>query len=193
MTAEDSLNISIGSRELFRIVFAGEFGVGKTTALKQISQTPISSGEVESLELRENHLKEGKTSTTVGYDYGEIGLTGGVYVSLIGLPGQERFEDMWDILLKTHAGVVLWIYGNHRNMLQECRKWLEILQRRDAVDHLCVVVTRLAPEEEQLRLEHVAKLVAEFNPRAHVMAGDPREKNDVVQAVGKALDIAAKS
>lgn len=181
------MKVSIGQQIDHQIIFAGAFGVGKTTALKAISSIPVANTDVKSLELTEEHIVAGKNTTTVGFDYGELKLPDGSVIALIGLPGQNRFDSMWDKLLARDTGVVLWVYGNQAEDMQQCRQWLDTLKARKATRQLCVALTRLPTPTPKPILEKYRQLVAQYNPYAPVLAVDPRKPAHVMQAVTMAV------
>lgn len=181
------MKVSIGYKANFKIVFAGSFGVGKSTAIRTISDIEVVNTDVKSLELTRLLDNTGKTTTTVGFDYGELYMPDSTVVALYGLPGQERFDDMWGNILTADSGVILWLYGNSTESLNECKKWLEILKAHQAIRYLTVVVTRLPIPTPSIVLQPYRDLVRQYNPYAPVMSADPRNKNQVIQAVLMAI------
>lgn len=179
----------LGKQTRYQLVFAGPFGVGKTTALRAISDSPVVSTDVHSDEAVLAGLQlGGKTTTTVGLDYGEWHLPGeSGRVSLIGVPGQDRFEAMWDALLPGSSGVVLWVYGDSAEGLMQCEAWLEILRTRNALTRLAVALTRLDPQADDELIEPFRALVKTFHPMAPVLTADPRQPEHVIQAVMMAI------
>jgi uncharacterized protein len=91
----------------FKIVVAGAFGVGKTTLINHISDTPVVGTEVAT----SGDEAESKSSTTVGLEYGTYRLVDDEFdisLLLFGTPGQERFRFMWDIVsIGADAALVL--------------------------------------------------------------------------------------
>lgn len=179
--------IFIGQQIDHQIVFAGSFGVGKTTALRAISDIPVVNTDVQSLELTDLHRASGKTTTTVGYDYGELRLPDGTAIALLGLPGQGRFHAIWDKLLKRDTGVVLWVHTGRDDAMQECQHWLNELEERKATAQLCVALTRLPTPTPETALSQYRQLVAQYNPYAPVLAADPRKRGHVLQTVTMAV------
>ncbi len=177
------LNVSLGHTASYKVVFAGAFGVGKTTALANVSEIEVANNDVGSIEVTQNEIAEGKATTTVGYDYGEIFLPDGSLVTLFGLPGQERFDEVWGMILKSYDGIVLWLYGDKDDSLAECENWLANLKRYDATDNICVVVTRVPIPTDDAVLDPFRALVAKYNPYAPVMSGDPRNPKHVMSAI----------
>ncbi|MCC7151839.1 MAG: hypothetical protein IT501_07525, partial [Rubrivivax sp.] len=123
----------------------------------------------------------------VGFDYGEWQFPDGARVGLFGVPGQERFNAMWDALLPQSSAVVLWLFGNRANALAEGHFWLDALAARKAVTRLAVAVTRVSPQAPDHELEPYRRLAARYHPLAPVITADPREPASVMQAIMVAL------
>ncbi|MEU5898769.1 GTP-binding protein [Streptomyces venezuelae] len=99
---------------MLKIVIAGGFGVGKTTAVAAVSDiTPLSTEEylteastgVDSLEG-----VEAKETTTVAFDFGRTSLPDApvpLELFLFGTPGQDRFGDLWYDLSRGAVGAVV--------------------------------------------------------------------------------------
>ena len=180
------MKVVLGHQTSHQVVFVGPLGVGKTTALRAISDIPVTSTEADSSEIAQLG-PTAKTTTTVGFDYGEWAFEDGTRVGLFGVPGQERFNAMWDALLPQSSAVVLWLYGDHANALAECRFWLDALAARQAVTRLAVALTRLPPHTPDARLDPYRTLTSRYHPLAPVITADPRAPGDVVQAILVAL------
>ena len=95
-----------------KIVIAGGFGVGKTTAVGVISDSPPLTTEAAMTDVaaqidRTGEIPE-KTTTTVAIDFGTIRLDEGLKLYLFGTPGQDRFGFMWhDICLGALGALVI--------------------------------------------------------------------------------------
>jgi small GTP-binding protein len=81
----------------FKVVVAGPFAAGKTTLIESISETTVVGTEAPT-SGREATVK---ATTTVGMEYGTFTVDDGdlrIELLLYGVPGQERFRFMWDIV-----------------------------------------------------------------------------------------------
>lgn len=181
------MQIVLGHAVSHQVVFAGPFGVGKTTALRAVSDIAVVNTDVATLEASNQSQAEGKSTTTTGLDYGEWQFPDGTRVSLIGVPGQDRFEAMWDVLIPRSSAIVLWLYGDSPNRLRDASHWLQALAQRKALARLAVAVTRVPDDRAEAVLQPFREVVGRFHPLAPVITADPRRPADVMQAIMIAL------
>lgn len=101
-----------------KLVIAGGFGVGKTTLVNTVSQTPMLGTEAQmteaSIGVDELGPKSAKTTTTVAMDWGRLSLDPGLLLYLFGAPGQDRFWFLWDDLVRGAVGAI--VLADTRNL-----------------------------------------------------------------------------
>ncbi|MDQ0990730.1 ATP/GTP-binding protein [Streptomyces sp. V3I7] len=96
-----------------KLVIAGGFGVGKTTAIGAISDiTPLKTEELLTTQSEATDSLTGiaeKRTTTVAFDFGRAGWDDPepVELYLFGTPGQPRFWDFWHVLAEGAFGAVV--------------------------------------------------------------------------------------
>ena len=94
-----------------KIVVAGGFGVGKTTAVSSISEiTPLTTeAAITSVAAEIDRTGEvpAKTTTTVALDFGCITIDDDLKLYLFGTPGQDRFGFMWHDLSHGALGALV--------------------------------------------------------------------------------------
>jgi len=164
-----------------RIAFIGPYGVGKSTAIRAVSdisvlgsEAGISQGRGEAGHGSDKHL------TTVGLEYGEIRLSAQERFALFGLPGQDRFEHMWRMVLPGAMGVLLLLHA--ADPLDVFRVWLDRVATHAPGGNLVVGVTRAQAEGESA-LQRYRTLLTRHGARAAAFTLDPRVADDVRCAV----------
>ena len=108
-------------------------------------------------------------------------------MSLIGVPGQERFEAIWDVMFPRSSAIVLWLFGDRDPYLRDCTKWLDALAKRKAISRLAVAVTRVTDANLETAIGPYRDLIEQYHPLAPVITADPRRASDVLQAITMAL------
>src|SRR5215470_9987483 len=94
-----------------KILVAGGFGVGKTTAVTTISEIAPLTTEAQMTSagagVDNGSLVPGKHTTTVAMDFGRITIDESVKLYLFGTPGQDRFGFMWRDLANGALGALV--------------------------------------------------------------------------------------
>ncbi|WP_433479090.1 GTP-binding protein [Spirillospora sp. CA-142024] len=115
-----------------KLVIAGGFGVGKTTAVGSISEIRPLTTEASITEVAAgvddlSHTP-GKTTTTVAMDFGCITIDPTLKLYLFGTPGQERFGFMWNDLVEGALGGLV-IVDTRR--LDDCYAAVDYFEHKD--------------------------------------------------------------
>jgi signal recognition particle receptor subunit beta len=94
-----------------KIVIAGGFGVGKTTAVSAISEiTPLATEAAMTAvaaAVDQAGTPTDKATTTVALDFGCITLDQDLKLYLFGTPGQDRFGFMWNDIVGGALGALV--------------------------------------------------------------------------------------
>lgn len=110
---------------LNKILFAGPVGAGKTTAIAAVSDTPV----VKTDAMATDEVRDRKNRTTVAMDYGTLKVDSELTIQLIGTPGQQRFDFMWEILAMGAIGAVLLIDNARPDPLDDLDFYLKCFDR----------------------------------------------------------------
>lgn len=178
------MDLVIGHPVITQVVFVGPYGVGKTTAVRTLSDVPVLTTE-SNTSMQQSRQVPLKPTTTVGIDYGEWTDGSGHRHALIGTPGQTRFSAMRRTALVADAAVVLWLYGNRRERLTDADQWLTRLGFETELSRVVVAVTRIelgdGPELADYRT-----VADKHYPGMPVLAADPRGRLHVARVVEQA-------
>lgn len=160
---------------IYKIVFTGPVGTGKTTAIRAISDVePFATEEIATDETRD--LKE---HTTVAMDYGMMHLDSGETLHLYGTPGQERFDFMWDILTDNAIGLILLLNNESPEPLKDAEFYLDAFEALISKTGIAVGVTRTTPGRGPTLDDYYA-LLSDRQVIGPVMETDARNTSDVI-------------
>lgn len=156
---------------VYKLVFAGPVGSGKTTAIQSLSDIEVVRTEAKA----SDEVRRLKQTTTVAMDYGLMKLASGDQVRLYGTPGQKRFDFMWDILTENALGLVLMLKGDAPDPVADLR--LYVNEFRTFIDRTALVVGVTHTEGEGWRARQaVARAMRELGLAPCVMDTDARSR-----------------
>ncbi|MEY2340862.1 ATP/GTP-binding protein [Acidithiobacillus sp. IBUN Pt1247-S3] len=123
MTSTDTdPSLPLAPRKTRKILIAGHVGAGKTTVLQTLFGDQALTTDARYSEA----VMSGKTSTTVAMDYGVIDCpASNDRLHIYAIPGQERFQFMWEILSKNAAGILLLMDARISKPLQAIHLYLD--------------------------------------------------------------------
>ncbi len=163
---------------VYKLVFAGPVGAGKTTAVQALSDIEVVSTESTATD----ETRRLKRTTTVAMDYGVMKLDNGDQVHLYGTPGQKRFDFMWEIVAENALGLVLLLKGDATDPLADLR--IYVGEFREFIDQTALVVgiTHAEASGWQVRQQVARELVALGLP-PFVMDADSRSREHMATLV----------
>lgn len=156
-----------------KLAIVGEVGSGKTQLIHTISEiSPFATEARSSVDI-------GKEYTTVGIDYGRLTLEEDIALGLYGLPGQKRFQLLWDMVQQGLWGLLILVKFNPD---------MEIKAMLPIIEHFCsekndvpIVVgishTDISEDDDHLEifLEAVQYTLDDHDIVAPVVIVDPRQ------------------
>ncbi|MBL9185648.1 MAG: ATP/GTP-binding protein [Verrucomicrobiaceae bacterium] len=158
-----------------KVIFAGPVGAGKTTAICAVSEVePVVTDALASDEVRDR-----KETTTVAMDYGRVSLKNGDRVHLYGTPGQDRFDFMWEILMKGGCGLILLVDNAREDPLADVKTYTTAFAELIKDHRLVIGVTRTDLKAEP-GLDEYRELLDLFSLRVPVLSVDARKPQDVM-------------
>jgi signal recognition particle receptor subunit beta len=178
----------IGHAHLRQVAFVGPFGVGKTTAVRSLSDIPVVNTDV--LTAVGSLPRPGsprKRTTTVGLDYGEWHRSDGSVVCLVGTPGQERFVTVRRSAMPRSTSIVLWLFGDQSYAVEEADEWMGYLGDSRTWARMTLAVTRSTDSPDAPALDDYVDMLRRYDPSIPVVAADPRVRADVKRTVLLAL------
>lgn len=162
----------------YKLIIAGPVGVGKTEAVRALSDTGVVTTE----ELASDDVKHLKKTTTVAMDYGVMKLATGEQVRLYGTPGQKRFDFMWEILSENALGLVLLLSAKEKDPVAHLHDYLDSFMPLIESSALVVGITHA----EQMAWDLHGRLsdaLVERGVVANVSVVDARNKEQMQQLV----------
>lgn len=143
-----------------KLLFIGPVGVGKTSAIRSLSEHDQNI-ETEATASDLTGLR--KATTTVAMDYACMNLSADESILLYGTPGQSRFRFMWDLLannLAADCAGIIFLVDNTRNYPMQDLKYYaaefaELIARKPVIVGVTRSDLRAEPglEEYQATLE----------------------------------------
>ncbi|MFA5684428.1 MAG: ATP/GTP-binding protein [Lysobacteraceae bacterium] len=165
---------------VYKLVFAGPVGAGKTTAVQALSDIEVVSTE----SVASDETRRLKRTTTVALDYGVMKLDNGDQVHLYGTPGQKRFDFMWEIVAENALGLVLLLKADAADPLADLRTYVG--EFREFINQTGLVVGVTHSEASGWIRQEVARELSSLGLPPYVMDADSRNRAHMAMLV-KAL------
>jgi uncharacterized protein len=112
--------------EIMRLVVAGPVGVGKSTFIRSVSEIEVVDTDRQATD--ETALL--KQKTTVAFDFGKLQFGSDMAMHLYGTPGQERFDFIWDMLIRKAHAYILLVSAHRPNEFRYARRVAAYMDQR---------------------------------------------------------------
>lgn len=109
-----------------RLVITGPVASGKSTFIRSVSEIDV----VDTDEQASDELQQVKAKTTVAMDFGKLRFSPECAMHLYGTPGQERFDFMWDLLIRKAHAYILLIAANQPQQFRSARRIMNFMNQR---------------------------------------------------------------
>ncbi|MFE0191669.1 ATP/GTP-binding protein [Streptomyces sp. NPDC059008] len=178
--ATDGMYLSGADQTLVKLLVAGPFGVGKTTLIRALSETPpLHTEEVmtQSGAFVDNlaGVRE-KTTTTVAIDFGRLTLPGDLVLYLFGTPGQKRFRPLWQDIARGALGALV---------LADTRRLADSFEVMDIIEEAGLryaVAVNTFPDAPHYDVPQLREAL-DLHPETPLVMCDARDRDQSVDAL----------
>lgn len=166
------------AKKTYKILIASSDGAQKSTAIRSISDTNV---EITNSEYRAQ-ASDSSALPTSPMDYGSLDISDTERILVYGIPGNEQFKFIWDILQKGAIGLVLLIDNRSQNPLTDLETYLTMFG--EFVDKTGVVIginrteQRLHPDVHEYH-EYLKNVPYAGKAPPPIMEVDPTNKNEM--------------
>lgn len=163
-----------------KLAIVGEVGAGKTKLVGTLSDiSPLKTEAQSSIDI-------GKEFTTVGIDYGRIALSEDTALGLYGVPGQERYSFLWEMVNQSLWGLLVLIkYGDIPNY-DNLNKLLTFFDPKNN-NTSCIIGISHCEDADKSSLEALGQEVREmlnhFDINSPIIEVDPRDKSSALSVL----------
>jgi signal recognition particle receptor subunit beta len=169
-----------------KILVAGGFGVGKTTAIGALSDIPPLTTEAAmttaAAAVDDRGVRDHKTTTTVALDFGRVTIDASIVLYMFGTPGQAHFGFMWNDLAEGALdGLVL----VDTDRLADCFVAIDYFER---IGLPFVVAVNQFEGRHNLGLPDV-RAATDVDPHVPVVAVDARDRESMKRLVLALLEV----
>lgn len=169
--------------EEFKILFAGPTGAGKTTAIGTVSEISVVSTEVprSSLDIESEKTQLiPKNTVTIGIDYGEFSFDDHTRVRLYGVPGQARFEFLWDLIHEGASGTIILFDITSKAFTNEVHFFIKRFREVLLTDKCIIGISKYSDAHSD-RVTELLGILSDSTIDVPVIAVDIRDKGDVLK------------
>lgn len=156
-----------------KLAVVGEVGAGKTQFVQTISEiSPFATEAKSSVDI-------GKQYTTVGIDYGRLMLADDIALGIYGLPGQQRFQMLWDMVRHGLWGLLVLVRFNDDAKIHVLHEILDYFFSEQKELPLVIGLTHCdeadSDEDIDLLLDSIQYTLEDHQLQAPVVPVDPRD------------------
>lgn len=170
------MNSGRHSLNVKKVVIAGPVGSGKTTALRTIFKDKLLSTEAN---YSGTIPTDDKNTTTVAMDYGSILCPELPFkLHLYTVPGQERFQFMWEIIGNNADGLIVLIDAKQSNPIAAIHLYMDNIIRFLHQPVVVVALNKLTAEQRLML--RMPPYLRHGDIRLRLTSTDVREEQEVL-------------
>ena len=160
----------------YKVIISGPVGAGKTTAINALTDHGALLTDAVASDLTTSNHKE---TTTVAMDFGKVELADGTTAHVYGTPGQQRFEFMWDILIKGAHSLILLLDNSRNYPFKDLKNYTNNFADFIKNNGLIIGVT-WSDENDEPSIEAYQQWLKSNKINASVVFVDARNKSDMM-------------
>lgn len=161
------------------MVVTGPVGAGKSTFIRSVSE--IETVDTDRRATDETSLL--KQKTTVAFDFGRLQFNPDMALHLYGTPGQERFNFIWDMLIrKAHAYIIL-VAAHRPGEFRYARRVISYMNQRAQIPMVIGLTHTDCPGAWSQENVIAALGYYDHNTQPPIVLVNPNEMSSVANAV----------
>ncbi len=168
-----------------KLVICGDFGSGKTTALKTLLEAAAMTMDVA---IQNEGERQVKSDTTIGFDFGVLHAQGEP-IFIYSAPGQERFRMVAETLLQGAHGAIVLVDASAEKPIDGLSHWFSLIRVRAPGVPVVVALNRVCEFTPSLDAFRAAVRRCYGGPMA-VVSADPRSRADMLGVIRLLLVLA---
>lgn len=161
------------------MVVTGPVGAGKSTFIRSVSE--IETVDTDRRATDESSLI--KQKTTVAFDFGRLQFNPDMALHLYGTPGQERFDFIWDMLIRKAHAYVLLVAAHRPGEFRYARRIISYMNQRSQIP-MIIGLTHMDSPDAWSKENVIAALgYYDQNTQPPAVLVNPNEISSVANAV----------
>jgi len=165
--------------EIMRVVVTGSVGAGKSTLIRTISEIEVVDTDRDATD--ETGLM--KQKTTVAFDFGKVQFGSEMALHLYGTPGQERFDFIWDMLIRKAHAYILLVSAHRPSEFHYARQVMSYMNQRAQIPMIIALTHTDHPEAWSEENVAIALGYVDDETRPPIISVNPNQTASVAQAV----------
>lgn len=160
-----------------KLAIVGNVGSGKTELVNTLSEiSPVNTDVKSSVDI-------GKEMTTVGIDYGRVYFDEETALGIYGVPGQERYSFVWEMVKGSIWSIVVLFRVTEKPDLENFRRWLDFFEVKEHKTPCIVGVSHadmMGDADMASIITDLQTVLDEKNIMAPIIPIDNRDKNQAL-------------
>ncbi|MEO1429068.1 MAG: ATP/GTP-binding protein [Cyanobacteria bacterium J06633_8] len=165
--------------EIMRMVVTGPVGAGKSTFIRSISE--IEAVDTDRKATDSTSLL--KQNTTVAFDFGRLQFNPDMALHLYGTPGQERFNFIWDMLIRKAHAYILLVAAHRPGEFRHARQVVSYMNQRVQIPMIIGLTHMDCPDAWSQENIITALGYYDINSQPPVVLVNPNEMSSVANAL----------